>query len=664
MKHLLLLLFCSALVHAARPPEWLRLPDAADTRPSGASAWVLYDTVRITQEDAKTAVLHIRFAIMPLSEAGIKKAVCDILYTDKSDKLVSARAWAMSPDGKKCREFGGSEFLIYSPTVSNWTWDQTKSVHFEAERCLQPGWILAFEVEIRLETMEGFDFRWSPRSPLPIRFAAFEVIPEKGGAVKWQAFSRDLPSPTAGGAAGSLIWQVPNLPGYPENIPEGMETNSVELGVRPVGPNAAGAASESWADVVSMVRGQMDPKMTGTPAIEAEARRLAGTGNLWSRIEPVCRFVQKQISYLAITIDTDSLAGCRPHEAREVFENRYGDCKDKAVLLCTMLRAIGVGARVMLVNSGHPMTNVLDWPSVRFNHAIVAIEYGDGENTPQGSTVVRSGNLNYVLFDPTNEIVPLGRFPNYNAGGLGLILAPNVTSAVQIPVSSPAAETESVSVDTVLAEDGSAKIEIAEERSGLAAAESIDQDETVLREKRTGELENRVQRRVPLIADLTWESSGDSKKNRWSSHTRFSAQYVGKRTSGGMYVNTDLMSVVPSADPWEGEIDGWLTFKPVSTRREIKLTVPAGWKITEIPPDWSVKTAAGEASMHYSEKDGILNGEIDLRIEGGVLDRQAYLGLRDLVRASTMAERRPVMLKSPPKPAPAPAPASAPAAAK
>ena len=637
MKRLVLLLLCSTLAYAARPPDWLKLPGTNDPRPAGASAWILYDALRVTQERADATVFRYRQAIMPLTDAGVQHAQCMRFFTPGTESLVSARAWAMSPDGKKCREFGGDEFLVFSPTVSNMTWDLTKSVYFYAQKYLQPGWIFAWEMEIKSGSA-AFDIHWSPRNELPVRLASLDLVPMGGGAVKWKAFSRDLPEPTSG-ANGALGWRINDLPGYDRNVPAGMERNSMELRAYLL---ASSAETKTWSDLVRLAGAEMDPKSVVTPAIETEGRRLAGTGGLWTRILPVCRSIQKEITYLSITIDSDSMAGYRPHPANEVWENRYGDCKDKAMLLCTMLRAIGVEARVMIVNSGAPMRNLTDWPSAYFNHAIVAIVCR--EAPPAGSPIVRVGSEDYLLFDPTNENIPFGLLPDYDTGGLGLILSPGVTAPVTIPMLPSATETSSSKVTAVLAEDGSATIEMLEERFGLAAAEAIARDETVALAERTGALEEQIQRRVPLISGLSWESTADAPAHRWSSQTRFSAQYVGKRIPGGMYVAPDLVSAVPSSEPWEEESDGWFAFTPGTTRREIQIRAPTGWDFAEVPPDWSTSGAAGEGSMHYSKEPGIVKGEMKLKVEGGVLDRKAYLELRDLLRVAVAAEHRPVLL--------------------
>ena len=653
MKRLLLFLLCSTVLRADRLPEWFKLPAATEARPPGASAWILYDTTRVIQERPEAMLVRYRRALMPLSKSGVDSAVCALGYVAGPDSLVSAHAWIMSPDGKQCRAFGGSDFLVASPTVSNWTWDLTKAVLFFAQQYLQPGLIFAWEVEIR-STATAFDVHWSPRNALPVKFAALELVPMEGGAVKWKAFSKDLPAPVPSGAPGALAWNIVGLPGYDRNVPAGLEPNSMELRAYLA---ASPTETRTWSDIVRLARAEMDPKAILTPALDAEAHRLVGTGSVWARLAPICRFVQKEITYLSITIDSDSMAGYRPHPASEVWTNRYGDCKDKAVLLCTMLRALGTEAYVMLVNSGAPRRNVSDWPSAYFNHAIVALPCR--EAPPAGSTTVQTGGVDYVVFDPTNEDVPFGLVPDYDAGGLGLILAPGVSAPVTIPPLPAATETIFSKIKTTVAEDGSAAIAISEERFGLAAADAIARDTAVPLAERTGALEERIQRRVPLISDLVWESTTDAPAHHWACQAHFSAQFVGKRIPGGMSVATDLLSVVPSAEPWEEESEGWFSFPPGTTRREIQVSAPPGWEFAETPPDWSAKTAAGEGSMHYAREAGMVTGAMRLQIEGGVLDRKAYLELRDLLRLAVTAERRPVVLRRV-KPATAPSATAAP----
>jgi hypothetical protein len=646
-KLLILFLLGSTAARADHPPEWLRIPAPGDLLPAGVSAWILTQEEKVTQISEETVTYRYRKAIMVFSEAGAKQAVFSIPFTAGSAAVVSSKAWAMSPDGKKCREFGGNEFVIASTSVSSWMWDLSKMVYFDADKYLQPGWIVAYEVVIKSDSTP-FDIDWSPRESLPVRFASLQLLPMAGGSVKWKAFSADLPAPVPVGNGGGQSWTASNLAPYDEDIPEGMEHNSMDLRAYLL---ATPGESKKWADVVRLARAQMDPKEILTPSLDALDKEKIGVGGLWTRIQPICAFVQKEITYLSLTIDSDSMAGYRPHAASDVCDNRYGDCKDKATLLCTLLHGINVEAHVMIVSSGAPRTNTVDWPSAYFNHAIVAILCK--EPPPEGATSVRMNGVDYLLFDPTDDQVPFGLLPMDDTGGEGLILAPGVTSTVTIPAFPADVVTISSKVRTVLAADGSGEVDLTEQRFGLIAAEASARDNTQSFAERAGSLEKRIQRRVPLISGLVWKIKDDETAHTWTRTAHFSAQYVGKRMTGGMYVDTDLMSSLPRTSPWEDKSDGWVNITPGTLKREIELDAPVGWEFSELPQDWSLKTASGDGAMRYWIDAGVAKGEIQVKIQGGVLDREAYLGLQRLLNAAFAAERRPVVLKRP-KPAVAP----------
>jgi transglutaminase-like putative cysteine protease len=646
-RRLLLFLALCAAARADRPPDWLILPASGDPRPQGCSSWVLYDQQRVKQEKDGSTLARYRQAVMLLTESGAKGAIFYRPYTAGSSSVVFARAWAMSPDGKKCREFGGADFYVFSMTVSNQAWDQQKVEFFNPTRFLEPGWVFAWEVEIKSDTAP-FDFPWDPRRNIPVREASLELVPAEDGSIKWESPLKEIPPP-ARGPGGSLTWSVSNLPGFDVDVPPALNRTGSELRAYMV---QGGDHTQTWADVVRLARAQMDPKAVATPAIQSIANREAAPGGLWSRIEPVCRFVQKQVSYLQVTIDSDSMAGYRPHSAGEVCDNRYGDCKDKATLLCTMLGTLGVEAHVMIVNSGSPMTNRMEWPSAFFNHAIVAIFCR--EAPPEGSTVVRVSGRDYLLFDPTNDFVRFGLLPMEDVGGLGLILAPGVDSAVTIPFLPADTVTTSSTIKTVIAEDGSATVDAKEDRFSLAAAVAAYQGETMRRADRTSALERRIQGRLPLISDLSWDSSDNPADHSWSTKVHFTAQSVAKRMTGGYYVTADLMSVVPFAKPWDGQTEGWVTIVPGTLVRDVEIDAPAGWDFSAMPEDWNFSSPAGAGRMHYTRSGSSVTGEVRLKINGGVLDRKAYLEYRELLSAAMAAEHEPLVLhRPPPKAAPA-----------
>lgn len=84
------------------------------------------------------------------------------------------------------------------------------------------------------------------------------------------------------------------------------------------------------------------------------------------------RFVQNDIRYLGLEIGENTH---RPHAPAEVFTGRFGDCKDKALLLSVILQQEGIPAYATLINTteGRTLPKVAPSPRV-FDHCIVAIQ--------------------------------------------------------------------------------------------------------------------------------------------------------------------------------------------------------------------------------------------------------------------------------------------------
>lgn len=86
-------------------------------------------------------------------------------------------------------------------------------------------------------------------------------------------------------------------------------------------------------------------------------------------------WVSDQWRYVAIEV---GLGGWRPNRAREVFNNRYGDCKDVVFLWIAMMRAAGLDAHPALVRARNPLPIDAGFPKDWFDHVIgVAFINGD-----------------------------------------------------------------------------------------------------------------------------------------------------------------------------------------------------------------------------------------------------------------------------------------------
>jgi hypothetical protein len=155
------------------------------------------------------------------------------------------------------------------------------------------------------------------------------------------------------------------------------------------------------------------------------------------------------------------------------MRDRYGDCKDHAVLLYTMLESIGIDASLALVNLQQEV--IPELPNTdQFNHMIVSVP-GAG------------GNL-YI--DATDKDMRLGELPPRSMAGNHALLLSDESQLVKIP--DYASELTGISVERVVSPGTEGYIHIVETArfSGYQAAEMRGQ----LRDIETSEMQSSLQR--------------------------------------------------------------------------------------------------------------------------------------------------------------------------
>ena len=105
--------------------------------------------------------------------------------------------------------------------------------------------------------------------------------------------------------------------------------------------------------------------------VKMAAWKKAAAGDPDAFANLATHFVQDEVRYLGLEIGPNTH---RPHPPADVFTHRFGDCKDKALLLATILQSEGIRAYVALISTTTRNQLTAAVPSATaFNHAIVAI---------------------------------------------------------------------------------------------------------------------------------------------------------------------------------------------------------------------------------------------------------------------------------------------------
>ena len=129
----------------------------------------------------------------------------------------------------------------------------------------------------------------------------------------------------------------------------------------------------NWQDVVDWGQKLYRIPTVISPELETKIEEFTtSSANPTDRLLSAVRFVQDEIRYLGIEIGPNSH---KPRDPSVILKRRFGDCKDKTLLLQTILQRMGLKAYPAVVNTDR-QRKINEWhPSpYAFNHVIIGVE--------------------------------------------------------------------------------------------------------------------------------------------------------------------------------------------------------------------------------------------------------------------------------------------------
>ena len=245
---------------------------------------------------------------------------------------------------------------------------------------------------------------------VPVYHLLYKLIVPSGRTITIKNSLTDIrPAISSADAETSYEWSVSNVnPVHAETDLPGWYN-----------PYATVMVSEykNWKEVNDWALG-LFPAAGLSPALEKKVNDIKSICSTpEERTLAALRFVQDDIRYMGIEKGVNTH---KPHTPSEIFAQRFGDCKDKTYLLCTMLHAMGITADPVLINTDDKKT-ILNWlpASNAFDHATVH--------------VIINGKTYW--FDPTisNQRGDISHisFPDYQ---VGLVLTTGTTALTNIPL--------------------------------------------------------------------------------------------------------------------------------------------------------------------------------------------------------------------------------------
>lgn len=471
-------------------PDWMLV--AANSQlpayPPDIKALVLLDETVLTVRGEGKAVERHREVIKILRPQGRRYAEIVVPFS-KDEKLNSFHAWSIGPDGH--------QFTVRDDEVLEVGADPSGMLYVDERAKVvrppgaDPGGIVAYESEQQMPSYLSED-DWGFQRSIPVVESSFEVdLP--AGFHSYMAWLRhDALQPTAAGP-NQQRWVMKNVPAI-DLQDEWMAPSEEALAGRMVvhfSSQPLPEGDERWAQIGNWYEDLASPRTEGPVEIASKARALAGdSADFTEKIQKVAVFMQREIRYVGIEI---GIGGLQPHPAIDIFRNRYGDCKDKATLLISMLNAVGVRATWVLVDTHRGYIDPA-LPSISGNHAIAAIEVPVGYSDPRlQSMVTAKSGKRFLIFDPTNTYTPIGLLPEYLQGGWGILVDGKQSQVIKLPTLKPDQDVVERKATFDLDEDGTLKGAVTETRFGTASQYLREVYGELGEKKQHDEIERRLQ---------------------------------------------------------------------------------------------------------------------------------------------------------------------------
>lgn len=166
------------------------------------------------------------------------------------------------------------------------------------------------------------------------------------------------------------------------------------------------ADAMEWTEVAAHFLPLYAVSATLPDGLEQEAAAIAAsTASPAERAVSALRLLQRQIRYVSMNLDG---GGHRPRPIELVWDRRFGDCKDVSMVLCALLRRLGVDAVPALTRSWSGTALAESPPGVAvFDHCLVRARLDGRAYWLDATWPEQGGDLEHLVQPPAGLALPL-----------------------------------------------------------------------------------------------------------------------------------------------------------------------------------------------------------------------------------------------------------------
>jgi len=624
-------------------PQWgldaykTHTPDYAKDAP----AVLLSDEYVESIDSQGRAVERERYAVRILQPEGRRFATCAVSY-DVDEKVNYFHEWTIGADEKQYQAKDTDFYVKGDPNIPVML--STEKAQIVRPPAADPGAVVICESE---EVLRSYMHQqvWEFQSRIPAVYQAFELdlSPGQSYFASWHRYPAQSPAQVE---PNHWRWEVKDMKELDlRDIKATLSWSALAARASFTwGDEAATGNENEWRTMGDWVSKLQEHRPDPSPEIIAQAQSLvAGAPDFYGKLKKITEYIQKNIQYFIVS---RGISGWQAHYAGDIFRNRYGDCKDKTTLLISMLSAVGIQGHYVMVDDQRGVVDP-DAPSFYGDHMITAIEVPADVNDPRLLAITKGKDgKRYLIFDPTNERVPVGNLPSYEQGSYGLLSAGDVSQVLALPVLPPDASGKERKGSFTLGADGALTGTVETSNTGSVGAELRSLLKDTDEKERRADLEKSVAHDLPGVILDTYQyvQPADLDQPLLLEYKVTVPQYA---HSAGPLLLVRPRVVGEDSIPFDD--------KPRTLPIDLDATghwhdsfdiaLPAGYVIDDLPDPVSIDTDFGSYHSAVTAKDNMLHFDRELVVKAVELPADKAADFRKFESTILFDEKSAAVLK-------------------
>jgi len=416
---------------------------------------------------------------------------------------------------------------------------------------------------------------------------------------------------------------------HAEDLPA-ITTEPNAPGMTEVAPYLHISTYQSWEDVGRWWWGLVHDQLYADESLRRTVHTLVdGVTDVRERVRRIYHWVIENTRYVGLEF---GIHGFLPYRVPQIVQRGFGDCKDKASLIYTMLREAGIDARMVLLRTRrNGAINDLPASLSVFDHAIAYVPELD------------------LYLDGTAEFSGIEDFPDMDQGVTVLVVGPDASGEVhaelrRTPVLPPERNHHERTLNITLSADGSGRIRASETIRGSGAAWFRNTFQP------TGTREQRLEtwfRAVVPGTDVTEThfSHLDDFDTPVSFTFEATAPTLAQRDADGLRIAasvlSDLTRAIARTEHRSMTLDLGATESYVEDRT---ITLPAGFSVGDLPDGGEARSRYGTVVMRVTAEGREVTAHTELSIAVDTVPPAEYAAFRIWVTAADAILRQRITL--------------------